>query len=222
MKKILVRGLGPTLPVLENLEDPTLELHGPSGAIVTVNDNWRDKQESDVRATTIPPNNDYESAFVRDLRPGAYTAILAGKGVTSGVGLVELYDLDKTVDSKLANISTRGFVGQGDNVLIGGTIIVGSGSTSILFRAIGPSLRGVSNSLKDPTLELHDAHGTKIGTNDNWRDSQEAAIRATTIPPKDAREAAILRQLTPGAYTAIVRGKNDTTGVALVEAYQIK
>jgi hypothetical protein len=221
-KKVLVRGLGPSLPVTENLADPTLELHASSGAIIAGNDNWRDTQQNDLQATTIPPNNDYESALVKSLNPGAYTAILAGKGVTTGVGLVELYDLDVTVDSKLANISTRGFVGRGDSVLIGGTIVLGSGSTSVLFRAIGPSLAGVSNSLKDPTLELHDRQGTKIATNDNWQDSQEADIRATTIPPKDRREAAILRQLTPGAYTAIVRGKSDTTGVALVEAYQIK
>jgi hypothetical protein len=221
-KKVLVRGLGPTLPVIENLADPTLELHASSGAIVAANDNWRETQQDPLKATTIPPRNDYESAMIQVLKPGAYTAILAGKGGTTGVGLVEIYDLDSTVASKLANISTRGFVGQGDSVLIGGTIVVGSGTTNVLFRAIGPTLAGVSNSLKDPTLELYNRQGTKIATNDNWQDSQEADIRATTIPPNDRREAAILRQLTPGAYTAIVRGKNNTTGVALVEAYQIK
>jgi hypothetical protein len=210
------------LPVTENLADPTLELHNSSGATVVTNDNWRDTQQNEVKATTIPPTNDYDSAIVRSVNPGAYTAVLAGKGGTTGVGLVEVYDLDLTADSKLANISTRGFVGKGDNVLIGGTIVVGSGSTTVLFRALGPSIPGVANRLKDPTLELHNGQGTTIAINDNWKDSQAAAIQATTIPPPDPREAAVLRQLTPGAYTAIVRGKNNTTGVALVEAYQIK
>jgi hypothetical protein len=219
-KKIVVRALGPLLPVNENLADPTLELHDSSGAIVATNDNWRDSQQDALIATTIPPTNDYDSAIVRSVNPGAYTAVLAGKGGTTGVGLVEVYDLDLTVDSKLANIATRGRVDQGDNVLIGGTIVVGSGPTTVLFRALGPST-GISNALQDPTLELHDGQGGIIATNDNWRDTQAAEIEATTIPPNDPREAAILRQLTPGAYTAIVRGKNNTTGVALVEAYQL-
>jgi len=133
---------------------------------------------------------------------------------------VELYDLDLGADSKLANISTRGVVGQDDNVLIGGTIVLGSGSTTVLFRAIGPSLP-LGGKLQDPTLELYDGQGQLLERNDNWQDSNAAAIQATTIPPSDPREAAILRSLTPGAYTAIVRGKNNTTGVAVIEAYQI-
>jgi hypothetical protein len=219
-KKIIVRALGPLLPVNANMADPTLELHDSSGAAVAGNDNWRDTQQDALIATTIPPSSDYDSAIVRTVDPGAYTAILAGKGGTTGVGVVEVYDLDLTVDSKLANISTRGFVDQGDNVLIAGTIVVGNGSTNVLFRALGPST-GISNALQDPTLELHDGQGSLIATNDNWQDSQADAIQGTTIPPSDPREAAILRQLTPGAYTAIVRGKNNTTGVAVVEAYQI-
>jgi len=220
-KRILVRGLGPLLPVSENLADPTLRLHDSSGAMVAANDNWRDTQQEELQATSIAPRNDHDSAIVKSLTPGAYTVVLAGKGGTTGVGLVEVYDLDLTVDSKLANIATRGFVDRGDNVLIGGTIIIGSGSTNVLFRALGPSVPGVPNALQDTTLELYDSQGTLIATNDNWRDSQAAEIKATTIPPPDVREAAILRQLTPGAYTAIVRGKNNTTGVALVEAYQL-
>ena len=220
-KRILVRGLGPLLPVSENLADPTLRLHDSSGAMVAANDNWRDTQEQELQATTIPPRNDYDSAMVKSLNPGAYTVVLAGKGGITGVGLVEVYDLDLTVDSKLANISTRGFVDRGDNVLIGGAIVVGSGSTNVLFRALGPSVPGVPNALQDTTLELYDSQGSVIAINDNWRDSQAAEIKATTIPPPNVREAAIIRQLTPGAYTAIVRGKNNTTGVALVEAYQL-
>lgn len=220
-KKVIVRGLGPLLPVSENMADPTLQLHNSSGAMIASNDNWRDTQEDGLKATTIPPANDYDSAIVQSLNPGAYTAVLGGKGGTTGVALVEIYDLDLTVDSKLANISTRGRVEQGDNVLIGGTIVLGTGSTTVLFRALGPSLPGVGNALQDTTLELYNGQGNVIATNDNWEDSQAAEIQGTTIPPNDPREAAILRQLTPGAYTAIVRGKDNTTGVALIEAYQI-
>ena len=220
-KKIIVRALGPVLPVSENLADPTLQLHDSSGAMIASNDNWRDTQEVGLKATTIPPTNDYDSAIVKSLNPGSYTAVLAGKGGTTGVALVEIYDLDLTVDSKLANISTRGRVAQGDNVLIGGTIVLGTGSTTVLFRALGPSLPGVANALQDTTLELYNGQGNIVASNDNWQDSQAADIQGTTIPPSDRREAAILRQLTPGTYTAIVRGKNNTTGVALIEAYQL-
>jgi hypothetical protein len=223
-KKVLVRGLGPSLPVLANLADPILELHDSTGALTAATDNWRDTQQDELKATTIPPRNDYESGMVKTLSPGAYTVILAGKGRTVGVGLVELYDLDGTVDSKLANIATRGFVDKGDNVLIGGTIILGNGTTDVLFRAIGPSLipLGVGNALQDTTLDVFNGQGAQVATNDNWEDSQKAEIEATTIPPSDPREAAILRSLSPGNYTAIVRGKNNITGVGLIEAYQIK
>ncbi len=222
-KKVLIRGLGPTLPVLTQLADPVLELHNSSSTLAAT-DNWRDTQQDELKATTIPPRNDYESGLVKTLNPGAYTVILSGRGRTTGVGLVELYDLDGSVDSKLSNIATRGFVDKGDSVLIGGTIILGTGTTDVLFRAIGPSLLplGVNNALQDTTLELFNGQGARIATNDNWQDSQKAEIEATTIPPPDPHEAAILRSLSPGNYTAIVRGKNNTTGVGLIEAYQIK
>ncbi|MDP9100464.1 MAG: hypothetical protein M3N48_15950 [Verrucomicrobiota bacterium] len=221
-KRVIVRGLGPLLPVNANLADPTLELHDSLG-IVAGNDNWRDTQQDELKATTIPPTNDYDSAIVQSLAPGAYTAVLAGKGATTGVGLVEVYDLDQGADSRLTNIATRGRVGEGDDVLICGTIAVGSGSTNVLFLAIGPSLSkvGVPNALQDPTLELHDGQGGVVATNDNWQDTQKDAIQGTTLAPSDPREAAILYPLTPGAYTAIVRGKNNTTGIAVIQAYQI-
>jgi hypothetical protein len=221
-KKIMLRALGPVLPVLENLSDPTLELHDSSGT-VAANDNWRDSQQDEVKGTTIPPGNDYESSIVKSLSPGAYTAVVAGKGSTTGVGVAEVYDLDGTVDSKLANISTRGRVDQGDNVLIVGTIVLGNGTTTVLFRALGPSLSnfGVPNALQDPTLELHDGQGGIVATNDNWQDSQEDAINQTTIPPSHPKESAILQSLSPGAYTAVVKGKNNTSGVAVVDAYQL-
>lgn len=218
-KKVIVRALGPTVPVIANLADPVLELHDSTTTLLAT-DNWRDTQQDELKGTTIPPRNDYESAIVKTLSPGAYTAILAGRGETTGVGLVEVYDLDSTVDSKLANIATRGFVGKEDSVLIAGTIVVGSGTTTVLFRALGPST-GIGDALQDTTLELHDGQGGIVAFNDNWQDTQEAEIRATTIPPSNRLEAAILRSLSPGNYTAIVRGKNNATGVGLIDAYQI-
>jgi hypothetical protein len=219
-KRVMIRALGPLLPVNENLGDPTLELHGSSGELLARNDNWRDTQESELEATTIAPANDYDSSIIQSLSPGAYTAIVAGKGGTTGIGLVEVYDLDRNVDSKLANIAARGRVDQGDNILIAGTIVLGNGTTTVLFRALGPST-GVPNRLEDPTLELHDGQGGVVATNDNWQDSQRDAIEQTGIPPSDLKESAILQTLSPGAYTAVVRGKNNTTGVGVIEAYQI-
>ncbi len=225
-KKVIIRGIGPSLSGTgTTLADPTLELHLGNTTIAT-NDNWKE-HEADVVATTIPPTNDLESAIVTTLDRGAYTAILAGKDLTSGVGLVEVYDLAQSANSKLANISTRGFVDTGDNVMIGGVIVgggFGGGATRVLVRAIGPSLTGsgVSGALQDPTLELHDGNGAIIATNDNWKSDQRAEIEATTIPPTDDLESAMVRTLTPGAYTAIVRGKNNTTGVALIEVYDLQ
>ena len=225
-KRVILRGIGPSLSgqgLTGVLPDPTLELHG---AVSINNDNWRDTQEAEIQATGIPPSNDLESAIVASLEPGAYTAILAGKENTTGIGLVEVYDLDQPAGSKLANISTRGFVETGDNVMIGGFITgpADTGGTTVLIRAIGPSLGavGIQDSLQDPTLELHDGSGALIAMNDNWRDIQEAEIIATEIPPTDDRESAILQTLAPGNYTAIVRGKDNTTGVALVEAYNLQ
>ena len=142
----------------------------------------------------------------------------------TGIGLVEVYDLDQAADSQLANISTRGFVDTGDNVMIGGFIVGGASSTTVLVRAIGPSLggMGVADPLQDPTLELHDPDGVQIAFDDDWKDSQQAEIEATGIPPTDDREAAILADLDPGAYTAVVRGKDNTTGVGLMEVYNLQ
>ena len=186
------------------------------------NDDWRSDQEAEIIATTIPPTNDLESAIVADLpaNNSAYTAIVRGANNGTGIGVVEAYDLDRTVDSKLANISTRGLVQTGDNVLIGGFIIVGQNPLRVIVRAIGPSL-GVPGALADPTLELHDGDGALIDSNDNWRSDQEAEIIATTIPPSNDLESAIVRDLAPGNYTAIVRGVGNATGVGLVEAYSL-
>lgn len=223
-KKVLIRGLGPSLSgngVTGTLQDTTLELHGPDG--VTINDDWKDTQQAEIEATSIPPSDDRESAIVAILAPGNYTAILAGKGGTSGVGLVEVYDISATAAAKLANISTRGFIDTGDNVMIGGFIAgpQDGGLTKVLIRAIGPSLP-VSNALPDPVLELHGGNGDILAANDDWKDSQQADIEATGIPPNDDHESALLQPLAPGNYTAIVHGKDSSTGIGLVEVYDLQ
>jgi hypothetical protein len=226
-KKVLIRGLGPSLggmSIANFLADPVLELHDVTSLLMT-NDNWKDSQQEEIEATGIPPTIDAESAIVSTLAPGGYTAILSGKGETIGVGLVEVYDLDPAAGSTLGNVSTRGFVGLDDNVMIGG-FIVGRGEgvpDQVLIRALGPSLLAteVTDPLADPTLELHDADGMIIASNDNWKDTQEVAIEATQLAPPDDSEAAILQSFPAGAYTAIVRGIDDTTGVALVEVYDL-
>ena len=167
-----------------------------------------------------------ESAILRTLAPGNYTAILRGKNNLVGIGVVEAYDLDQAANSKLANIATRGFVDTNDNVMIGGLIVGGHNGSGarVLVRASGPSLTafGVSGALADPTLELRDGNGSKIAINDNWKDGQQTAIQATTLAPTDDRESAVLITLPAGNYTAIVRGRDNTTGVALVEVYNVK
>jgi hypothetical protein len=220
-KKMMVRAIGPSLPLIGVLANPTLELRDGSGTLVASNDNWMDApNKQEIIDSTISPTNDFESAILMSLDPGAYTAIVSGANNTTGIGLVEAYDLDLAADSILANISTRGLVQTGDNVMIGGFIILGSAPQDVLVRAIGPSLP-LAGNLADPTLELHDGNGTLLSSNDNWRDTQETEIMATTIPPTDDAESAILQTLGAGAYTAIVRGVNNTTGVALVELYAL-
>ena len=221
-KKVIVRAIGPSLPVSGALADPVLELRNSSGQLIRRNDNWRSDQEQEIIETGIQPSNDAESAIVETLpaNGSAYTAIVRGANGGTGVGLVEVYDLDQTVDSNLANISTRGLVQTGNDVMIAGTIVLGEGMERVLVRAIGPSLP-VPNALSDPMLELRDANGTVVRANDNWRTDQETEIIATGIPPTNDLESAIVETLAAGsaAYTAIVRGVNDTTGVALVEVY---
>jgi hypothetical protein len=226
-KKVIIRGMGPSLGaagVPDTLQDPVLELHQQGGAVV-INDNWKDSQRSEIEASGIPPGDDREAAIVATLPPGNHTAILTGKGGTIGGGLVEVYDLSQPAEARLANISTRGFVDTGDNVMIAGFIAGPSTGTlvQVLVRAIGPSLTtvGVPDALQDPTLELHDSNGGTIAVNDNWKETQQTEIEQTQIPPSDNRESAILSPLAPGNYTAILRGKNNTTGNALVEVYNL-
>jgi hypothetical protein len=230
-KKVLIRAIAPSLtanggPLPGALQDPTLELHNADG-ILGFDDNWRDSQEQEIIGTTIPPTDDREAAILATLNPGNYTAVVAGQDNTTGIAVVELYDLgtaslDNASKATLAQISTRGTVLTADNVMIGGFIISGK-PTKVIVRAIGPSLNGlVPGALQDTILELHDGSGSLINSNDDWRSTQEQQIIDTTVAPKDDHESAIVATLDPGAYTAIVRGKNDSTGVALVEVYGLQ
>jgi hypothetical protein len=229
-KKVIVRALGPSLtvngtPVAGRLADPILELH--AGNTVFANDSWRSDQEAEISATGLAPKDDKECAIVRTLSPGNYTAIVRGVNGGTGIGLVEVYDLSQTSASLLANISSRGFVDTGDNVMIGGFIVgpVDRGNPRIVARALGPSLSssGVPNPLQNPTLELHDNSGTLIASNDDWpTDPNSSLVVANGLNPPDTRESAIFTTLTPGTYTAIVRGVGNTTGIGLVEIYNLQ
>lgn len=223
-KKVLIRALGPSLPLAGVLANPVVELRDSSGVLIASNDDWRSDQEEEIKATTIPPGNDLEAAIVATLpaNNAGYTAIVSGNDNGTGIGLVELYDLNQNPDSKFANISTRGVVQSGDNSLIAGTILAGPTPRTVLIRAIGPSLP-VTGKLADPTLELHDGNGTLLRFNDNWRSDQEAEIAATGIPPQNDRESAMVETLPANGagYTAVMRGANGTTGVALVEVYSL-
>jgi hypothetical protein len=224
-KQVLLRALGPTLTqfgIAGVLADPTLELHNGAGGLIASNDNWKDTQQSAIMATGKAPPNDLESAILTSLAPGNYTAIVRGKNNTTGVALVEAYDTDKTIDTTLTNISTRGFVDVGQNAMIGG-FISGNGIVRVIVRALGPTLSqfGVPNVLADSMLELHDANGALIASNDNWKDTQQAEIQATGFAPPNDAESAIIATRPPGNTTAIVSGKNNTTGNALVEVYTL-
>lgn len=220
-KQVIVRGIGPSLSLPGKLADPVLELHDSSGTLIGFNDNWGQASNAGAISTTgVAPTNPSESAILMNLAPGSYTVVLSGANQGSGAGVVEVYDLDTPADAKLANISTRASVQSGDNVLIGGIIVVGQSPADVIVRAIGPSLP-VSGALADPTLELRDASGALVGSNDDWRSTQQAAILNTGVAPTRDAESAIVTSFSPGIYTAIVRGANGTAGVAVVEVYQL-
>jgi hypothetical protein len=231
--QILVRALGPSLPeILAPLPDPTLEVYDSSGALVGDNDNWRDDGDAGwTEQAGLAPTNDLESAVWRLLLDNSYTAIVRGAHGETGTALVEVYDsnfryggLYPSHYDDLLNISTRGFVGTGDNVMIAGTILEqGAGSTRIVARAMGPSLAaaGVTDPVADPILELRDSQGAMIASNDNWRDGQAEALVAVGLAPSNDKESAIFLRLASGAYTAIVRGKGNATGIGLVELYNL-
>lgn len=225
-KKIVLRAIGPSLPVSGALANPVLELHDASGRLLISNDDWRTPQQDALIATGIAPTNDSESAIVTSLAPGAYTAIVKGVNNASGVALIELYDLDPDgATSRLANLSTRGAVLTGDNVMIGGLIVRGDAAKKVILRARGPSLilngTPIPGSLADPALELRDSSGSLLVGDDNWRTTQQAEIQASGLEPSDDREAALIATLPQGNYTAIVRGARETSGIALLEMYDL-
>jgi hypothetical protein len=243
-KRVIIRAIGPELTpfgITNALANPTLELHDGTGAVIGTNDDWQTtilggiitgSQVSDIQNSGHAPTAASESAIIADLPPGNYTAIVRGVNNTTGVGLAEVYDLSAGASSHLGNISTRSFVQTGDNVMIGGFIVQGTGPKRVIIRAIGPELTpfGITNALGDPTLELHNQGGALIASNDNWQttviggiiiSSQVSDIQNSGHAPTAASESAIIADLPPGNYTAIIRGVNNTTGVALVEVYDL-
>ena len=248
-KRLIIRAIGPELGappynIPNAMANPTLELHDGTGALIASNDNWTrtiiggiitSNQVRDIMDSSHAPSDGRESAIIADLAPGNYTAIVRGVDDMTGVALVEVYDLSADASSILGNISTRSFVQTSDNTMIGGFIVQGTEPKRVIVRAIGPELGAppynIPNALANPRLELHNAAGALIGSNDDWQhtiiggvitQNQVADIQNSGHAPTDPSESAIIAELPPGNYTAIVRGVNDTTGVGLVEVYDLQ
>src|SRR5436190_11674907 len=226
-KQVVIRGLGPTLTnfnVTGVLADPTLGLYDGSGTPIFSNNDWKDTQQAEIQATGLAPSFDGEAAILITLQPGNYTAILSGNNGTNGVGLVEVYDISGGGLSELTNVSTRGLVGTGENVVIAGFIAGGGdGSTQVVVRGLGPTLVqfGVSGTLADPTVTLMDSNGNLVQSNDNWKDSQQTEIQNTGLQPPNDLEAAIHATVPAGNYTVILSGNGGGTGIGLVEVYKL-
>ena len=227
-KKVIVRALGPSLQqagVSNVLADPLVELRGADGTLIASNDDWKQTQEAEITASGVAPQSDLEAAVIATLNAGSHTAIVRGDNGAIGVALVEVYDIDAPAAAQLVNLSTRGVVETGNDVMIGGFILGNSDAPArIVVRALGPSLSqaGISGALPDPTLELRDSNGELVRSNNNWKESQQAEIQNTGIPPSSELESAIVATLPPGPYTAIVAGSGGATGVGLVELYLLK
>ena len=224
-KRILVRGLGPSLkingaPIPGTLADPVIALHRSDGALAAANNDWHDTQAAEIQSTGLAPADDREAAIVASLDPGAYSVVLSGQNNGTGIGLVEAYDIDQTSPARLLNLSARGRVETQNNVMIGGVILTGTDYARVIFRGLGPSIP-VAGRLSDPVLELHDGNGILIRSNDDWKESQSAEIQASGLAPADDREAAIIANFPPGPYTAVLRGQNESSGIGLVEAYKL-
>jgi hypothetical protein len=226
-KHVLLRAIGPSITGLPGvLADPVLELHGPGGFTTVTNNNWQEDpvQAAAILATGLAPTNNLESAIDATLNPGAYTGVVRGNGGTSGIGLIEVYDLSQAVLAKLGNISTRALVGTGNNIVIAGFILGGnSGDTRLVIRGIGGSLTalGIPNALANPTLELRNSSGALLLANDNWGDdpAQAAELTAAGLAPTNASESGIAITLGPGQYTALLAGQGNSTGVGVIEVY---
>jgi hypothetical protein len=227
-KKVILRAIGPSMksggnPVPGRLDDPVLELHASDGHTIRANDNWRDGQPTEVQQSGLAPTDDRESAIVAPLPDGQYTAQIAGASNSTGIGLIEIYDLESSKAGELGNLAVRADVRTGDDVLINGLILGGGTPKRVVFRAIGPSLQGqLPGVLADPFLELHDTNGTTLMTNDDWQQAPNAAeIQAAGLAPSNNKESAILMTLPPSNYTSIVRGVGNTTGIGVAEAYKL-
>ncbi len=229
-KRVLLRALGPSLAsfgITNFVPDPVLQLRAQGGALIQQNDNWKDSQQAEIQATGLAPTDDREAAIIATLAPGQYTGLLTNKLGAPGIGTFELYDLNFSANSELANISTRGIVLNGNNVMIAGFVIGNSANpTNLAIRARGPSLSNFfGNVLADPTLELRDSNGALIIANDNWQDDPVSAalLTANGLGLSDPKESGLfLAPIAPGPYTAIVAGKNGDTGIGLVEVYNLK
>jgi hypothetical protein len=228
-KRLMIRGIGPSTGLPGALEDPVLELRNQAGALVASNDNWGDAaNQQDMIDSGVAPTSSRESGILltvpSDVNNAFYTAIVRGVNNATGLGLVEVYDLDSGPGSTLLNISTRGQVNVDPNALIGGFFVGGTDAKNIIVRAIGPSLTaaGVLGALADPTLEFFNGQGTKIDENDDWEASaKKAQIQASGLAPTNTKESAVLQTLSAGPYTAVVRGANSGTGIGSVEVYQL-
>ena len=227
-KRVALRAIGPSLGavgVSGALNDPVLRLFNSSQIEIGGNDNWQsDSNAAEIRNGGLAPKAATESATVQTLAPGSYTVVVSSKDASTGIALVEAYDITATANSTLANISTRGSIGLNDNVLIGGFIVGGNGSAGVVIRAIGPSLAafGISSAISDTMLTVFDKNGSPVMTNDNWAaDPNAATIQSHNLAPSNAKESATYLQLPPSNYTAIVRGVSGTTGTGLVEIYNI-
>ena len=221
-KRVLVRAPGPSVPAPGALMDTALELYDSAGHLLVANDNWPDApNKQEIVDSNLAPKDTREAAILTQLPPGGATAIVRGVNGATGIALVEVYDVNSASPAKLANISTRGNVRQGDNLMIGGFILSGSENLRVFLRARGPSLP-LAGTLADPMLELRDANGNLRAANDNWRSDQETAIAATDFVPTNDAESAIIQMLPAGAYTALVRGANGSTGIAIVEAFAMR
>ena len=225
---VVLRALGPSLTesgVTGTVADPVLTLYDSSGVAIAANDDWEsDPGSSQINAEGLAPGDPAEAATIQALAPGAYTFVVTGKDASQGIGLVEAYDLSPAADSKLANISTRGSVGTGESVLISGFIIGDVDSATVVVRAIGPSLSsaGIDTALEDPMLTVFDSNGATLVTNDNWQDDATSLqVEENGLAPGDEAESATLLNLPAGAYTAIVSGTGETTGIGLVEVYNL-
>ena len=229
-KRVAVRGMGPVLArfgVSNFVADPVLELRNSSGVLIRGNDNWKDDQRTEIEGTFFEPGDERESVIVETLEPGDYTALLTGKDQSTGLSLVEIYDLDSAASSRLGNISTRGFVRTGDGVMIGGFILGNNtADTKIALRGRGPSLSdsGLNPVLEDPVLELRDANGAVVIANDDWASDPASAAELTArgLAPMNPKESGIFTTLPPGDFTAILFGKDEGTGIGLVEIYNVE